>query len=809
MNTKIQKQIRNAYLNSDIDFDTKKWHGYEIQLEHWVATCFTAEEVTDAEKSEDADHYLEDLALEKTNEIAKSENWEGGVYLYPDESQVEYGLSIFYRRAKPGIDKGDLMPKKYTLEIIGKHIGQRFVPIQEQYRRFKEFRRSRMDGHLVTLGLGGEKDAQGRYSDRARVSIWHPLDPKSPCALRKALFKAGKLQRLIQGQAKATGRFYDVYKAWLKASDSPTEAEGEILVEECLPEADSGYFEAVGGELDISAEEYSSIDDGIIDPNRDPEMATETKADAGVGRVPTGKWKLTYTGDKKPEYIITEILDVVGGYAEAMEKANEFLQANYYDWEIISLKPLDRAASGTGDEVDDLRKSEGYILKDIADAEKRLKVTKDQIETDRIQNTLKLFRKELDAVQKKLSRLGITEAKKKEPEFEKEIKAAVARILQQEKFKDILKPISFIVIRPSMPVPEIKLTYFKRTTRHYVVVLEGQLPVPKGASWIMEPFKVSLGYDESGAQPAAKLIGNIHNALLRLLPLSKKMKLTPEVIKYIEQIPTKDVIQERSMLREWYIKDEPGQFAVRLRDVMFRLLPPDWSITGLWVKGEPTHEKLIIENEIYSLAKPMIKERLAAINYQDESLFRRPDKMKKETETEGMADLSPEEEEAIATAFGDVDDETSAPKKIKPTVWMRHKKEQLMVHIDRIGKATEYDLVTGNKTGIWYSYPSLEDAIKQYKKDGWEKISEGRINSQIPSGTSGKTPPVVWMRNKHGRGGRMVYIDRIGKCTEYNFKTGGKIPKGWHNYPNQEAALMDYEKVGWVRISEGRIAHKV
>jgi len=707
------------------------------------------------------------------------------------------------------------MPKKYTLEIIGKHIGQRFVPIQEQYRRFKEFRRSRLDGHLVTLGLGGEKDAQGRYSDRERVSIWHPLDPKHPCNLREALFNAGKLQRLIQGQAKATGRFYDVYKAWLKASDSPTEPPvaamdfpDDIQAYACIAETDPDDFETVESELDISAEEYSSIDNGLTDPNLDPEMATETKADAGVEKVPTGEWKLTYTGDKIPEYLTTEIIDVIGGYAEALEKANDFLQANYYDWEIISLRPIG-ASTDTGDEVDDLRKSEGYILKDIADAEKRLKVTKDKIEADRIQNTIKLFRKELDAVQKKLSKLGITEAKKKEPEFEKEIKAAVARILQQEKFKDILKPISFIVIRPSMPVPEVKLTYFKRTTRHYVVVLEGQLPVPKGASWIMEPFKVSLGYDESGAQPAAKLIGNIHNALLRLLPMAKKMKLTPEVIKYIEQIPTKDIIQVRSMLREWYIKDEPGQFAVRLCDVMFRLLPKDWSITGLWVKGEPTHEKLIIENEIYALAKPMIKERLAAINYQDEALFRRPDKMKKETETEGMADLSPEEEEAIATAFGDVDDEVKPSGISKPTVWMRDRNGKYMVHIDRVGKATKYDFKTGVKISSGFIYPSREFAIDTFAKNGWVIISEGQINSQIPINASGETPPIVWMRNKRSRGGRMVSIDRIGNCHEYNFKTGIKIPNGWHQYPSQQAALRDYEKVGWVIISEGRVTHKV
>lgn len=804
MNKKIETQIRAAYHKLDLGFNTKQWHGYEIHLEPWTLDCFTAAEIAAAKRSEDADHYLEELALWKTNEIAESEKWEGGIYLYPDESQQEYGLSIFYRRAKLGIDKGDLMRdypiKKYTLEIIGKHIGQRFVPIQEQYRRFKEFRRSRMDGHLVTLGLGGTKDAQGRYSDRERVSIWHPLDPKHPCNLREALFNAGKLQRMIEYQAKATGRFYDVYKAWLKASHSPTELPvgaadfpDDIQAYACIAEVDMepDDFEVVEGELDIAA-----MDDELTDPALDPEMATEAPVAAGDSKVPAGTWELTYTGDKNP-HPQTELIDVVGGRAEALEKANNFLQANYYDWEIISLIPLDTTLD-TGDEIDDLRKSEGYILKDIADAEKRLKGTKDKIEAERIQNTLKLFRKELETVQKQIAKSGITEAKKKEPEFEKEIKAAVARILQQEKFKDILKPISFIVIRPSMPVPEVKLTYYKRSTRHYIAVLEGQLPVPKGAGWILESFRVAVGYDTSGAQPTAKLIGNIHNALLRMIPLAKKMKLPDKIVKYIGEIPDKNIIPVRSMLREWYIKDEPGQFATRLRDVLFRLLPPDWKIVGFYLKGEPTHEKLILENDIYSMAKPMITERLAAINFQDEQLFRRPEREKKEAVETDVDDLRGRDlkeskpgpgkfegnfNRELAEALYNLSQEGGCADELGGAEgygWYGLIKDLEELHIKEDGSRVIGAYVSEDNDGF-FLYKTFSNAKELNAK--WQEIQKmfesedtgksadltqeeeeaittafGDVDDEVKP--PGKIPPTVWMRDKKGRGKLLVHINR-------------------------------------------------
>lgn len=50
----------------------------------------------------------------------------------------------------------------------------------------------------------------------------------------------------------------------------------------------------------------------------------------------TNKFKLIYMADGSTNEQ-TEVFEVVGYYAEALEKANQFLNANYYSWEIVDL----------------------------------------------------------------------------------------------------------------------------------------------------------------------------------------------------------------------------------------------------------------------------------------------------------------------------------------------------------------------------------------------------------------------------------------------------------------------------------------
>ena len=69
---------------------------YAIYLEAWGYMCFTEEE----HKAAEDEHDLEDLAIGKSGDIVKEEGWDDFVYLYPDESEEDYGLTIFYRRRK-------------------------------------------------------------------------------------------------------------------------------------------------------------------------------------------------------------------------------------------------------------------------------------------------------------------------------------------------------------------------------------------------------------------------------------------------------------------------------------------------------------------------------------------------------------------------------------------------------------------------------------------------------------------------------------------------------------------------------------
>ena len=76
--------------------------------------------------------------------------------------------------------------KEYEVEITGKHLVQRFVPIEEQYKRFQSFRRIRKDGHLITLGFADKlyDSEASKHRIYELVSIWHPLDPKYKCTFR-------------------------------------------------------------------------------------------------------------------------------------------------------------------------------------------------------------------------------------------------------------------------------------------------------------------------------------------------------------------------------------------------------------------------------------------------------------------------------------------------------------------------------------------------------------------------------------------------------------------------------------------------
>jgi hypothetical protein len=69
---------------------------YAVYLEAWGDACFTDEELEEA----DDEHDLEDLAIDKSGDIQKEEGWDGFVYLYPDESGEDYGLTVFYRRRR-------------------------------------------------------------------------------------------------------------------------------------------------------------------------------------------------------------------------------------------------------------------------------------------------------------------------------------------------------------------------------------------------------------------------------------------------------------------------------------------------------------------------------------------------------------------------------------------------------------------------------------------------------------------------------------------------------------------------------------
>lgn len=73
---------------------------YVVHPEPWHLDCFSDDDLASAGNGEESENILVEIAEGKAAEIAEKEGWDGMVFLYPDESGVEYGLSIFYRRSK-------------------------------------------------------------------------------------------------------------------------------------------------------------------------------------------------------------------------------------------------------------------------------------------------------------------------------------------------------------------------------------------------------------------------------------------------------------------------------------------------------------------------------------------------------------------------------------------------------------------------------------------------------------------------------------------------------------------------------------
>ena len=103
----FQEILRNKYLNGELDFMelfkatelTIEDSRVKISLESWSLDWFTSGEIKEAGDS----HYLENLAIEKSEEILEKEEWENFVYFYSDESREDYGLTLFYRVLSKGV----------------------------------------------------------------------------------------------------------------------------------------------------------------------------------------------------------------------------------------------------------------------------------------------------------------------------------------------------------------------------------------------------------------------------------------------------------------------------------------------------------------------------------------------------------------------------------------------------------------------------------------------------------------------------------------------------------------------------------
>ena len=74
---------------------TLKIEGMSIEIypEPWRLECFTNKELKEAKN----EHDLENLVIERSEQIAKKEGWHGSEYFYPDESGEPYGVTLFYK----------------------------------------------------------------------------------------------------------------------------------------------------------------------------------------------------------------------------------------------------------------------------------------------------------------------------------------------------------------------------------------------------------------------------------------------------------------------------------------------------------------------------------------------------------------------------------------------------------------------------------------------------------------------------------------------------------------------------------------
>lgn len=94
----VLEQLRRKFMDNEIPLGIKKKLRIEnLELEAypepWTLACFTSYEIRQVKD----EHDLENLALIKSEQIAKKEGWDGSLYFYPDQTGEPYGVTLFYK----------------------------------------------------------------------------------------------------------------------------------------------------------------------------------------------------------------------------------------------------------------------------------------------------------------------------------------------------------------------------------------------------------------------------------------------------------------------------------------------------------------------------------------------------------------------------------------------------------------------------------------------------------------------------------------------------------------------------------------
>jgi len=476
--------------------------------------------------------------------------------------------------------------KEYEVEITGKHLVQRFVPIEEQYKRFQSFRRIRKDGHLITLGFADKLyDSEApKHRIYELVSIWHPLDPKYKCTFRQELLATSQLKRLIKDEIAKGGIVKDVYRYWLAQPK--------------------------------------------------PEIPPEKK-------------------EEFPEYRkVAEFLDksIYGmTFEELLREAEKGIKVEEVDSEFDGM--VDEEFEEIGNETEEIDKLRNLIAKrekEIKRTEEKLKKAKEPEDKELYETNLTFLRGHLSRLQARLAKLEKTLLKEKiKPEVETEFKKAIKPILKRH--EDALKNIKSIIIKPTEIIlgkeSGIEFKWRAITPKHFVVILSGLLPKPKGRTFTLERFTVAI----KGGQPAAKFVANLHNCLLKLREKAKDTKL----IAYLDSISNKNYIDEVSR-QHWLrdIKIQASQYIGSLRNYIWKNLPqpypedlihPDnWTIQNLLSSKMPEYSKEMAKvMEESGFNKPEIQKWLKSIGYEDTVKWTKGTDL----EIEGLTDIEEIEEE--------------------------------------------------------------------------------------------------------------------------------------------------------------------